>query len=481
MEVLIRKQFTWNDQERFARLSGDNNPMHMDPVAARRTSAGKPAVHGIHLLLWALDGLLNLLGPKPVARIKVSWSHFVHVGETAEIVVKSTGKSNLRAEVLVGSAPVALITAFASARAAEEAIQSPGDIEWSSPETPADLSLEQMQEQSGALALATRAETAAEAFPHLAAQVGGLAVSGLLTLSRLVGMVCPGLHSIFASLDVDVLAGGESAGILYRVTEADPRFRFVTQQVQGASLSGKVEAFVRVPPILQPEIAELAKAVTPGEFTGSTALVVGASRGLGEVVAKLLAAGGADLIITYSQGRADADRVAESIRAIGRKCEIAQYDARIAEGNPLGGLTLKPTHAYYFATGPITQSRSPVFDSVRFDEYCLFYVKGFAHLCRCLREISAGPIRLFYPSSVYVAADEQPSGLTEYAMAKAAGETFCAQLGRVAPGLGVVVRRLPRLRTDQTASFLDGEAPAAAGEVLLNAVRELHFGSADGA
>jgi acyl dehydratase len=42
-------------QEQFARLSGDRNPMHMDAVAARRTQAGKPVVHGVHTLLWALN------------------------------------------------------------------------------------------------------------------------------------------------------------------------------------------------------------------------------------------------------------------------------------------------------------------------------------------------------------------------------------------------------------------------------------------
>ena len=34
-------------QERFAEFSGDRNPMHMDLVAARRTQAGAPVVHGV--------------------------------------------------------------------------------------------------------------------------------------------------------------------------------------------------------------------------------------------------------------------------------------------------------------------------------------------------------------------------------------------------------------------------------------------------
>ncbi len=35
------RRFTEHDQERFARFSGDWNPMHMDLIAARRTQAGE--------------------------------------------------------------------------------------------------------------------------------------------------------------------------------------------------------------------------------------------------------------------------------------------------------------------------------------------------------------------------------------------------------------------------------------------------------
>ena len=40
--------FTLADQIAFAELSGDNNPLHLDPVVARRTLFGQPIVHGVH-------------------------------------------------------------------------------------------------------------------------------------------------------------------------------------------------------------------------------------------------------------------------------------------------------------------------------------------------------------------------------------------------------------------------------------------------
>jgi acyl dehydratase len=54
-ESLGHRSFTMQDQAWFAQLSGDNNPLHMGPIAARRTKAGVPVVHELHTLLWCID------------------------------------------------------------------------------------------------------------------------------------------------------------------------------------------------------------------------------------------------------------------------------------------------------------------------------------------------------------------------------------------------------------------------------------------
>jgi acyl dehydratase len=56
---LAERVFTETDQKRFASVSGDYNPMHMDALQARRTQAGAPVVHGINLFLWALPSCLR--------------------------------------------------------------------------------------------------------------------------------------------------------------------------------------------------------------------------------------------------------------------------------------------------------------------------------------------------------------------------------------------------------------------------------------
>jgi NAD(P)-dependent dehydrogenase (short-subunit alcohol dehydrogenase family) len=337
--------------------------------------------------------------------------------------------------------------------------ESAGNPAVLSPLAPVDLALSALKGQCGAVGFAGSAEQAASFFPFAALSIGPRPVQGLLALSRLVGMICPGLHSIFARLDVSVVDGTETDFVSYKVTRVDERVRYVTQAVHGAGLSGTVEAFARKAPAEQMGIAELAKTAEPNEFRGAIALVVGGSRGLGELTAKLLAAGGAHVIISYSVGCADADRVASSIRAAGRTCEVIHYDVRNTSADQLGCLASIPTYVYYFATGPISRTRTRPFDSRRFDEFCAFYVKGFAHLCSSLRLPEHGAVRVFCPSSAYVSTADRPMGFAEYAMAKAAAEMFS--------------RRLPRMQTDQTASLLPGETYSPSDAVMMAVIREM--------
>lgn len=63
------------------------------------------------------------------------------------------------------------------------------------------------------------------------------------------------------------------------------------------------------------------------DLTGQTALVTGASRGLGQIFARALASSGADLILT-SRNRDDLSSFAEEIKAMGRKVVSLALDVR---------------------------------------------------------------------------------------------------------------------------------------------------------
>jgi acyl dehydratase len=61
-EARIDRTLTCEDVVRFARLSGDDNPIHVDPAFAAATRFGRPVAHG-QLLATVLRGLLETLAP----------------------------------------------------------------------------------------------------------------------------------------------------------------------------------------------------------------------------------------------------------------------------------------------------------------------------------------------------------------------------------------------------------------------------------
>ncbi|WP_414447463.1 SDR family NAD(P)-dependent oxidoreductase [Burkholderia sp. 22PA0099] len=67
-------------------------------------------------------------------------------------------------------------------------------------------------------------------------------------------------------------------------------------------------------------------------LTGKTALVTGASRGIGRASALALANAGAQVLVHYSRGALEADAVVAEIRQAGGKAEKIAADLRLADG-----------------------------------------------------------------------------------------------------------------------------------------------------
>jgi len=286
-------------------------------------------------------------------------------------------------------------------------------------------------------------------------------------------MVCPGLHSIYRGLTfvTTQLSESDHDALHFRIVDSDPRFRLVKLAVSGGGWMGSLDAHARPEPTAQADLPSIATRVMPGEFDNVSALVVGGSRGLGELISKIVAVGGGHVTLTYSVGEADARRVQAEIIAYGGRCDVIHYDVRTNAREQISHLCSCPTQVYYLPTPVIFRRRNAIFSQPRFQEFLTFYVTAFYDLCRELRSKFAKKISIFYPSSVYI--DARPAGMTEYTMAKAAGEVLCADIQSFQSPGRILVRRLPRLPTDQTASLLKLET-ADPMSVILPIVREVN-------
>ncbi|WP_088283348.1 SDR family NAD(P)-dependent oxidoreductase [Ideonella sp. A 288] len=479
MNFTLTERDSWD----FARLSGDFNPLHVDPVAARRLQFGGTVCHGVHLVLKSLD-LAAEAGWVVPARIETIGAVFgspVRTGTPVDVVADREGGAD-RLRIVATSEGRPLFTAKLTLADGLACGPRPADR---APEAPAlplcpDFPPPQpMPALASSVPLGANTVLMQELLPSLAdAPQGPELTADLLATTRIVGMVCPGLHSIYSELKLRRLrAGAISADgrMDCAVTRADPRFRSVRIDVTGCTLEGTLSAFFRAPPVSQPLLADLRSAVDAARFAGQHALVIGGSRGLGELVAKLLLTGGARVMLTYAQGQADAQRICDEAAAAGVDARATQLDAsRALPPEQAAALAAAGfTHLYHFATPPISKSPAGSWSPTLFDRYCAFYVHGFVAAVRAAaagRQGSAAPLRVLYPSTVFL--DKPERGFAEYCAAKAAGEAMCDHLALDA-GLAVHRPRLPRLQTDQNSSFMgvEGEPPLA---VMLKVLHSLH-------
>ncbi|MEJ2502155.1 MAG: SDR family NAD(P)-dependent oxidoreductase [Gemmatimonadota bacterium] len=474
MERLGARTFDLSDQHAFARLSGDFNPVHVDPVRARRDYFGGPVVHGIHTLLVGLDALAARLvergaGAQALAFIRAEFPAPVPLDRVVEtLLVEEPPEGPTRLEQRCDGVTVAKIRMEWTPRDRGEAGSDPiiEDAPFP-PREPRDPAVDALSETDEETVLQVDRDLATRRFPHLMRLVSATDVAQILAVTRVVGMECPGLRSMLAALELRRQPGRAGPRLRYRVTRVDRRFSLVVLGLEGPTLQGEVRTFHRPEPVRQPTFAALRPGVPEGRFVGQKALVVGGSRGLGEVTAKLIAAGGGEVALTYRTGASDAARVRDEIGSERARAVALDVSDPGPAVEALADEGFEPTHLYYFATPTIFLKKGGLFDAEIFRTFVAIYVEGFHRTVRACRDRWDSPLTVFYPSTV--ALDERVRELAEYAAAKAAGEDLAEHLSRFEPGVQVVVDRLPRIATDQTTTltpFPADRAPEALRPIL---------------
>lgn len=455
----------------FARLSGDFNPLHVNEVDARRLQFGHTVCHGVNLVLRAMDTVaqavgLNQRSNMSIMSVAVVFHQPVLTGTAVHLRVQHDpaakriklaglvgGRTTFVLQMVLGAptndTPLPTLDAEPESACLPDAPQFPGTGN-------------ARHALASNLPLRVNAALFQALFPALADWPEALGMAAeLMATTRIVGMRCPGLHSIYSEFKLRRRASPtQRAALNYEVTLADPRFQKIKIALSGALLEGTLDAFFRAPPVKQRTLVQVQALTRPGCTAGQKALVVGGSRGLGELVAKMLLAGGAEVTITYARGLADAESTRHEASALGARCTVLQVDASapLTPDVIAAVASVGYTHLYHFATPAISKSAAGHWSQALFESYCRVYVGGLAELAHAATAAQgrATPLRVFYPSTVFLDAAEK--GFAEYSAAKAAGETLCLHLTLDAARFAVQHPRLPRMKTDQNSSFLGAEA-----------------------
>jgi len=443
------------ENDLFAQLSGDYNPLHVDHQYARRLQFGRPVIHGIHHLLRSLNLALGSLSLPVDLKIRSLRGRFPKPAwvDHAISIQGSYSSSNQLLKLTADCDRQTILNLqveFGGNQIAESDIK----VNRSFPpkEKPVDQSFPPSS-PSGDLELYLEPEAAHELFPKFCRVLPPLQLSQILACTRLVGMRSPGLHSIFSAIQLDFdSSDSDECAFHYDQCKVDARVKLLNMTVQSTGLEGRLTTFYRPKPAKQPSFSELCQLVKKDEFRDQCALIVGGSRGIGETTAKLLAAGGAEVTITYFQGNKEAGAVADEICRGGGRCDVIPLNVVDFSSTP--NLDRPLTHVYYFASPHIEANLGRDWSETLFNRYLDYYVVRFNELVRWYKSQSPDerPVSYFYPSSVFV---ESPvRGFAEYATAKGAGETLCCQLNASYPNNYFYYPRLPRVLTDQTVSII---------------------------
>lgn len=355
----------------FARLTGDHSALHVSEGFARRSIYRRPVVHGILpvVFLALVEGLrIDGLVGRPIA-ISGRFAGAVYVGDVLELRVEPAAGAapaagiglSYRIENVASKTTVTSGSITLSYRDAATSSLSPG-VDGASGLTDKALSASKLRLEEivkgksegfefvvtdpairSFLAILSQGIDDAEAFQRLAHK-GGLHYPGFLGValfSTLVGMRLPGDLATFlefsAELDEEI-ERDRRYRLEGKVTHVSRATRILKADVSvlgsheaAALVRGKVAALVNAPSGAMPTIAEIRAAAMDMGLEGKVVLITGASRGIGETTAKLLALHGARVIVNYHRGKDDAERVAREIQAAGGNAIPLQADVTSAE------------------------------------------------------------------------------------------------------------------------------------------------------
>lgn len=464
---------------KFAEASGDFNPLHVDPVMARRYQFGSTVIHGIAGLLKALDLFVAQFDqPQYIDTINARFSKPIRYGDPVDVSYGKTKTGMTRLDVFSSQKRTQLIeVGFKDPSCKPAKLADNQNHEHLDRKACPELEFIAAKQLDDALELLWLSDLIAELFPNISQKIPDYQVAFLLGLTNIVGMRCPGLNSVFASfaLSFKEQKGDFDYRLRYTITENDERFSRIIISLGHDLVQGDIEALFRPKPVQQPTFLEIKPLVKAKEFAVQRALVIGGTRGIGEITAKIIAAGGGNPVVSYASGKSDAERVVNDVCSGGGQCRSIHYDVLSPDEDiAICFDKYNITHIYYFASPLIEKSDKILWDNALFRKFCNFYLSGLANLLEVFvknPEYRRNGIKVFIPSTIFL--QEPIDGFGEYIAAKAAVEGFATQFNKKYPSWHLVTPRLPRVRTDQTSGIADNSLFRTV-ELMLNHISEMN-------
>lgn len=348
----------------FALASGDSNPAHMSAAFARRTVAGGRIVHGMHLVLRALDVWCEGAGCLELRACEVRFHAPVLVDREPELEFEITPSDEGCAFRVSSGHRLHAEGRFEARRVAGGGESRVVDADSGSPVADADVhDIDELSVGMAAdwavrldevfvkrmIAIAPCATRAVDQ-RHLAILCAASAVAGM----KLPGQQCV-LNDVALTFPVSLQRARSGADrplmIHATITRRSRAARMIrvamtaTDPETGAEIaSGEYGAIVAAPSakVAQDAIERLVdgRAELRAAYAGRSVLVTGGSRGIGELIVRALCVLGARVVFTHSGAAAsDAEALARETGARAAVWRIPGGEAgcRAGDNAPLPG------------------------------------------------------------------------------------------------------------------------------------------------
>ncbi len=488
----MKIRFREEQLQLFAAASLDFNPLHLSREYARTTAFGERVVYGM-LGFAACLGQLTPPSGKNVSNLRVELESPLLLDVDYSLVIRRQSDTEIAAALMDGSAPaISLRLRFRDGAPELAELDEAASV---AREAPRKLQLTELQP---GLSFRGRYSPSRQAYVDLTTSLGidrrtwgDATLLAALCSSYLTGMELPGENAIFAGMSADLAVRPELPAD-YEITleSYDERFQFLESRFElagqsGTVASGQVTAVARSP---RERTWLTPRKNGSGRFAGKTALVIGASRGLGAALALELIAEGCTVIGSYSQSHDDIEQLREASRGLPGRFIAEQGDAadlnwcaalRERIGRQFGALDLLICNA------------APAPRPLRIEEACYermqaYLRQGFAlvgaPLSSFLQMVAASTGKVLLISSAYI--EDPPKLWPHYVTLKAAAEGLVRSAAVTHPKATFWVARPGKLRTDMSntpSGWFEAEEPALVARRIIEQVAaaappgEVHF------
>lgn len=483
--------FSLEELKRFSSISYDRNPLHLSADYARKTPYGEQVVFGVLGVLKCLKFLNNRFDFS-LEKIAIDFRGPLLVGVSYKLLINDQKSEKADLKVYDGSRLLLKVTAAFSPGTASS-------VDFSKLSTPEAISLQEAEHHDPSFFINGKSLNGTytpnirlDALPFDLSDlqnkgIGINHLSALLCSTYLIGMKLPGQQALFSKLKLrfpepqtrskDI----ETLDYTLNIKDFDTRFQLLKLDVSYTDphykwlALGELQAFVR--PILPTITSSLLASYLPvsERLAGKVALITGASRGLGAMLAQAFASQGCRTLVNYYRSVDEAQQVAD------------QFPEHISlvQGDVSDPAWCRATQQFiaknYGRLDYLICNACPPIIPLRFEAETVGRMNTFIDKSIALVSI---PMSVFMSmiaesngwniviSSIYT-VEEAPTELSHYVSAKSAVEGLIKAVALENERVHSLLVRPPKLLTDQTNTPLGREGSIPTVEIAAQFIDRL--------